>query len=969
MKECTKCRNCYDDEVDVCPIDGIAPVFTIAGSTTLSGRYVLETRLGQGGMGIVFRAKHKFLKSSHAVKIILPSLVSDDENLLVRFRQEAILAASIDHPNVIRVTDFGVENDVMPFLVMEYIDGIPLSNYLVEGKPLTVKEAFDLFIPIAEGVAEAHRKGIVHRDLKPQNIMVIKNLPLTKAIKVLDFGLAKIKSADSYPSLIQAKTMNIVGSPPYMSPEQWSGEGVDHRTDIYALAVILYQMLTGKLPFQADSMPAMMYQHLTVPAPTAASHGVTLLPGIESVVQKGLEKDPNNRFESMDQMLVELENGSGTPSKRMMTGAETEYMISPPSVETGVPTGEARPLSDTQKKRFYSYFDSQEKPVLVADPHLAQEFLEAQDQIESAKTEAINADLLVKELVEAQKVAEAAQDKAIQAKQRMEADVRRQVEAEMKRLAVEDQAKREADVQRLAQEVEARRLAEERANYLAQEALEAQQLAEAERRKNQEEAQQRELHQDGRREAEMQAQQLAAQVAEAKREYEAARNEAAREAALRTEAEKKQKQIESELQTVATNEAERRKMVEARAKELIEEQAGRFEKEALAAKQRLEEARSLIELEAQKREKAEAARIQAEGEAERLSQEIIEVQRQMEEMRQHVTVDSATGMNPNSMRNTGSSLTPLTQLSGAASTEIPSAFLDTGKIPNKKPLFAAAAIGIVAIFLLGGGALGLYLLLGRSPVEPANDNTNRQVESTPDANQPIARKSVFIQGGTFMMGSNDIQDKYDEDYGNEFPAHEETLSSFNMDVYETTNAQYAEFVASGHKPPSYWVSNQPPDGQENNPVTNVSLRDAKAYAEWISKRENKVCRLPSEIEWEYAARNGSQNTIFPWGGQDLGDYAMLKGRDAVAVGSMGDETQNGIEDMMGNVSEWTSSPFALYKGHPSTKRFDDLFAVRGLNFKTPDKLFKKPQLLLMYRQYLEENKDYDFLGFRLVCEP
>jgi serine/threonine-protein kinase len=347
MRECTKCRNCYDDDVDVCPVDGTTPVVTIAGSTTLSGRYILESRLGQGGMGIVFRAKHKFLKSLHAVKIILPSLVTDDENLLVRFRQEAILAASIDHPNVIRVTDFGVENDVMPFLVMEYIDGIPLSNYLDEGKPLTLKEAFDLFIPIAEGVAEAHLKGIVHRDLKPQNIMVVKNLPLSKAIKVLDFGLAKIKSADSYPSLIQAKTMNIVGSPPYMSPEQWSGEGVDHRTDIYALAVILYQMLTGKLPFQADSMPAMMYQHLTVTAPSAASLGINLLPGIEAVVQKGLEKDPQNRFESMDRMLIDLENASGTPSKRTMTGAETEYMISPRSIETGLPTAgdQSQPLT------------------------------------------------------------------------------------------------------------------------------------------------------------------------------------------------------------------------------------------------------------------------------------------------------------------------------------------------------------------------------------------------------------------------------------------------------------------------------------------------------------------------------------------------------------------------------------------------------------------------------------------------
>src|SRR5215813_8779918 len=164
MKECLRCKHCYEDDVAVCPIDGGIPVITITGSPTISGRYVLESRLGQGGMGIVFRAKHLFLKSSHAVKIILPSLVEGDENLLVRFRQEAVLAASIDHPNVIRVTDFGVENK-MPFLVMEYINGTPLSNYLVEGEPLPLEQALSLFYPVAEGVAAAHLKGIVHRDL------------------------------------------------------------------------------------------------------------------------------------------------------------------------------------------------------------------------------------------------------------------------------------------------------------------------------------------------------------------------------------------------------------------------------------------------------------------------------------------------------------------------------------------------------------------------------------------------------------------------------------------------------------------------------------------------------------------------------------------------------------------------------------------------------------------------------------
>ncbi len=156
MKECAKCRRCYDDSHVVCPIDDKPLIVSITCNVLISGRYLLEERLGKGGMGIVFKAKHKFLKSSHAIKLILPSLVEDDDALLVRFKQEAILAASIDHPNVIRVTDFGVEDETMPYLVMEYVDGSPLSSYLVKDERLTPERAFELFQPIALGVAEAH---------------------------------------------------------------------------------------------------------------------------------------------------------------------------------------------------------------------------------------------------------------------------------------------------------------------------------------------------------------------------------------------------------------------------------------------------------------------------------------------------------------------------------------------------------------------------------------------------------------------------------------------------------------------------------------------------------------------------------------------------------------------------------------------------------------------------------------------
>lgn len=965
MKECSKCRHCYDDEVQFCPLDNNKPVFTISGSTTISGRYILETRLGQGGMGIVFRAKHKFLKSFHAIKIILPSLVDADENLLVRFRQEAVLAASIDHQNVIRVTDFGVEGDVMPFLVMEFIDGPALSQFLIDEKPLPLKDALELFIPVAQAVAEAHRKGIVHRDLKPQNVMVQKNLPLVKAIKVLDFGLAKIKSADSYPSLIQAKTMNIVGSPPYMSPEQWSGEGVDHRTDIYALGILFFQMLTGRLPFQADSMPAMMYQHLSGPIPTAESMGVSLSPLIEAVAAKAIQKDPQHRYESIDLMLADLGNALANMGQTALAGEITEAMMSSDPIASSPGSIETKTmLSDSQKERFYSYFESQGSRNLLADPKLAQDFLKAQDKIESAKTEAINADLLVREFAEAQKEAEEAQHKAILAKQRIEADVRRQVEAEMERLAAKDQAKQEAEAERLSREIEARRMAEERANYLAQAALEAQQLAETERKKREEEAQQRELHEGERRQAVIEAQRLAEQVAEARKEYENAKGEAAREAQFRAEAELKQKKVESELQAIAADEAERRKLVEARAKEYIEQQARRYESEALAAKQRLDEAKALIELEAEKREKAEAARLQAEKEAERLSQEIIEVQRQMQEMQQHITSDGQGRML------SGSQSAGRTEAigMGSASTQVPSFLLRSSEISKRNVLVLVLA-GVFCVIVLAGAGVGLYLAFGPGPPPPPP-------EDPPSGPVASAIPRVLIQGGTFMMGRDDVPDKKNPTWADQYPANQVSVDSFVIDKYETTNAQYAEFVKETHRePPAYWNhSEDPPEGKENFPVTNITLADAKAYADWTSKREKRICRLPTEKEWEYAARNGAQGTSYPWGNDWRPDAAILGGQPA-AVGTTADETVLGVKDMLGNVTEWTSDLYLFYKGSSlPQRREEDYIVVRGLNFRaqtTPDlkDLFRKTQFMLTYRNQKKEDEAEDFLGFRLVCAP
>src|SRR5947199_2359590 len=274
MKECPTCRNCFPDDVNTCPYDGGETTPSISGEPILDGRYQLEKRLGQGGMGVVFKARHIFLKTQHAIKIILPDLVGNDPNLVTRFRQEALAAAAIRHQNIIAVTDFGVVRGSMPFLVMEFVKGKSLQDLLAEEGKMSPERALELISAVASGVGAAHRQNIVHRDLKPLNIMVQEELPVAEGLKILDFGLAKIKSGELLGSFVQAQTSGLIGSPFYMAPEQWSDEEPDSHADIYSLGIILYQMLSGDVPFKGTSVPSIMKKHLTQLPPTFKSMGV-----------------------------------------------------------------------------------------------------------------------------------------------------------------------------------------------------------------------------------------------------------------------------------------------------------------------------------------------------------------------------------------------------------------------------------------------------------------------------------------------------------------------------------------------------------------------------------------------------------------------------------------------------------------------------------------------------------------------
>ena len=174
MKECPVCKRCFSDEIANCPADGATTTLSIAGEPILDGRYRLEKRLGQGSMGIVFKASHIFLKTTHTIKIIHPDLVGDDPMLVTRFRQEALAAAAIRHQNIVAVTDFGVIGGTMPFLVMEFIEGQTLQELLAAEGRLSPARAGEIMRAIAAAVEAAHRLNIIHRDLKPSNIILRK---------------------------------------------------------------------------------------------------------------------------------------------------------------------------------------------------------------------------------------------------------------------------------------------------------------------------------------------------------------------------------------------------------------------------------------------------------------------------------------------------------------------------------------------------------------------------------------------------------------------------------------------------------------------------------------------------------------------------------------------------------------------------------------------------------------------------
>jgi len=313
MKKCPKCGVEYPDANTLCPADGIALETTgdsLIGST-LAGKYRIDARLNEGGMGTVYRATHVLMEKTVAIKVLRPSLAAD-EKIVARFSREARAASRISHPNALSVTDFGEDENGIVFLVMEYLSGRTLKQVIREDGPFPLPRVVEIVRQVGDALNAAHTQGVVHRDLKSDNIMLVDTMAGDHA-KVLDFGIAKINEPEGTRDTELTAPNLVIGTPQYMSPEQCSQDSeIDSRSDIYSLGVIIYEMLIGHVPFTADSPTMVMMKHLQEPVPSVLEERPDLPPSIGKVIARAMAKLPANRYQNVAELIEDLTIASGT---------------------------------------------------------------------------------------------------------------------------------------------------------------------------------------------------------------------------------------------------------------------------------------------------------------------------------------------------------------------------------------------------------------------------------------------------------------------------------------------------------------------------------------------------------------------------------------------------------------------------------------------------------------------------------
>jgi serine/threonine protein kinase len=356
-KICLICHKAVNASLVKCPDDGGDLINTkqdkLVGEV-FANRYRIISVIGQGGMSTVYKAQHTYMDRVVAVKLLHPHLVSDPISVQ-RFQQEAKAAASLSHPNIITVYDFGVTEEGLAFLVMDYLEGPSLGDLLDRTGPVPADEAIDIFRQVLKGLCHAHRKGVVHRDLKPRNMVLAVDEDGSVQVKIVDFGIAKVIPQDGGESQHLTQTGEVFGSPIYMSPEQCSGMTLDLRSDIYSWGCVMYEILTGAPPFLGKNAVETMSMHVNDPPPDFKQFApnVVVPQEIQEVVINCLEKQPKKRYQTAGAVLDALPLAPGVIQSRVtQTGTvamKLSDMINSSSTTSGPVQGRSKTPRKTRK--------------------------------------------------------------------------------------------------------------------------------------------------------------------------------------------------------------------------------------------------------------------------------------------------------------------------------------------------------------------------------------------------------------------------------------------------------------------------------------------------------------------------------------------------------------------------------------------------------------------------------------------
>lgn len=322
-KVCLECNRQFTGIVAACPHDG-TNLIPLARDpmigTCLMGKYDIIDVIGHGGMGVVYKGRQVLMDRTVAIKMLQSQHISDSMSVK-RFHQEGKASSKMNHPNVITVYDFGVTPTTgQPFIVMDYLQGVPLSDLIKEQDHIGVERALKILVQSTDALDHAHRNGVIHRDLKPSNIMLIEYEDEKDFVKVVDFGVAKLISAGGENAQRLTQLGEVCGSPVYMSPEQCQGMELDNRSDVYSMGIVIYETLTGRLPILGKTMVDTMSKHITeLPPRFSESRPDLYIPErLEAVVFKALAKDPADRHQSMAELTHDLDTAIPRPGKSMV---------------------------------------------------------------------------------------------------------------------------------------------------------------------------------------------------------------------------------------------------------------------------------------------------------------------------------------------------------------------------------------------------------------------------------------------------------------------------------------------------------------------------------------------------------------------------------------------------------------------------------------------------------------------------